>query len=101
MVNVGFFSPWEAAAVSLAMLICNACSSSPGSDRAASHGSPRQVYGNERDGPAGAEYVRHSAGNTAAKNTEKHKTTMVHPGTDNDNTAFSQNLHCYLTLAAL
>lgn len=27
-----------------------------GSDRAATHGSPRQVYGNERDGPASAEY---------------------------------------------
>lgn len=26
-----------------------------GSDRAATHGSPRQVYGNERDGPASTE----------------------------------------------
>lgn len=28
-----------------------------GSDRAASHGPPRQVHGNAGDGPAGAEYV--------------------------------------------
>lgn len=46
--------------------------SAPGSDRAASHGSPRQVYGNERDGPAGSEYVQQRSRQTAAHTPRLH-----------------------------